>query len=47
MIVPDALVALKCFLPEGCCDKAVALLEGHVSRQGTIAVPEPLFDLAC
>ena len=45
MIVPDASVALKRFLAEACCDKALALLEGHISK-GTIAVPELLFDLA-
>jgi hypothetical protein len=46
MIVPDISVALKRFLPQACRDKALALLEGHISGQGTIAVPEPLFDLA-
>jgi hypothetical protein len=30
MIVPDALVALKRFLPQACRDKALALLEGHI-----------------
>jgi hypothetical protein len=46
MIVPDIWVAFKCFLAEACCDKALASLEGYISGQGTIAVPELLFDLA-
>jgi hypothetical protein len=43
--VPDISVALTRFLPQACRDKALALLEGHISK-GTIAVPELLFDLA-
>ena len=43
--MPDISVALKRFLPQACRDKALALLEGHISI-GTIAVPELLFDLA-
>jgi hypothetical protein len=44
-MVPDISVALKRFLPQACRDKALALLEGHISKS-TIAVPELLFDLA-
>ena len=43
--MPDISVALKRFLPQVCRDKALALLEGHMS-EGTIAMPELLFDLA-
>ena len=43
--MPDISVALKRFLLQACRDKALALLEGHISK-GTIAVPELLFDLA-
>jgi hypothetical protein len=43
--VPDIPVALKRFLPQACRDKALAWLEGHISK-GSIAVSELLFDLA-
>jgi hypothetical protein len=43
--MPDISVALKGFLPQACRDKALALLERHISK-GTRAVPELLFDLA-
>jgi hypothetical protein len=46
MTVPDVSVALKRFLPQAWRDKALASLEGYISRQGAIAVPELLFDLA-
>ena len=44
--MPDAWVALKCFLAEARCDKVLASLEGYISGQGAIAVSELLFDLA-
>jgi hypothetical protein len=43
--VPDVSGVLKRFLPQVCRDKALASLEGYISRQGAIAVPELLFDL--
>jgi predicted nucleic acid-binding protein len=43
MIVPDASVVLKWFLPEADRDKALALVAGHISGQDLMAVPELLF----
>jgi predicted nucleic acid-binding protein len=43
MIVPDASVVLKWFLPEADRDKALALVVGHISGQDVMAVPELLF----
>lgn len=43
MIVPDASVVLKWFLPEADRDKALALVAGHTSGQAVMAVPELLF----
>jgi len=43
MIVPDASVVLKWFLPEADRDKALALVAGHIKGQDVMAVPELLF----
>src|SRR6266511_2585031 len=40
MIVPDASVVLKWFLPEAGRDKAFALVAGHISGKDVMAVPE-------
>jgi len=43
MIVPDASVVLKWFLPEEGREKAFSLLEGHLSGKNAMAVPELLY----
>ncbi|HXH12395.1 MAG TPA: type II toxin-antitoxin system VapC family toxin [Alphaproteobacteria bacterium] len=43
MIVPDASVVLKWFLPEAGRDKALALLQHHVSAEDIMAVPELVY----
>ena len=43
MIVPDASVVLKWFLPETGREKALTLVAGHIGGQSILAVPELFF----
>jgi predicted nucleic acid-binding protein len=43
MIVPDASVVLKWFLPEAGREKALTLVAGHIRGQNILAVPELIF----